>query len=173
MPRIRIPIQITNNSCQTAIVLSNFPASFANLLTSNVYNNVHPSPTAGQGGIEEFLKIPAPTQGTLFTVTSTGANSLLSIWRGICGTLVEVISSAAQPASLDFATDGSEDYYIIVDGMNGGNATVNLTVSRTIPPVTVSPSLLDFGNQVGRNAQRAGTCLDQPRADRTPSRSAA
>jgi uncharacterized repeat protein (TIGR01451 family) len=142
------PIQITNNSCQTAIVLSNFPASFANLLTSNVYNNVHPSPTAGQGGIEEFLKIPAPTQGTLFTVTSTGANSLLSIWRGICGTLVEVISSAAQPASLDFATDGSEDYYIIVDGMNGGNATVNLTVSRTIPPVTVSPSLLDFGNQV-------------------------
>ena len=148
------PTPGTNDTCQTALSITNFSPgfTFSNQLTNTHYSNVHPSPSAATGGIEEFFKIPLPQAGTMFSVTSSSSNAVLSIWRGNCGALVEVSSevslSTNVPATLDFAADGAEDYYIIVDGLNGGNADVQLNVSRTIPVVTVLPSSLNFSNQM-------------------------
>jgi len=140
------PNLLTNDTCQSAIVISNIFFSFTNNLTSSTYSDVHPSPSAGTGGIEEFFKLPVPNEGTPISVNCSGTNAVTSIWRGDCGSLEEVMSSGTVPALLNFTADGTNDYYVVVDGYNGGDALVQLNVSVECPTITLSPLSLPNGS---------------------------
>lgn len=139
----------TNDTCQTAIVISNVFFSFTNSVTTSTYSDVHPTPAgAGStiGGPEEFFKLLAPVGGIPISVVCNGTNSITSLWRGGCGALEEVASTVALPGRIDFTADGTNDYYIIVDGKDGGDALVQLNVTVTCPVITISPSSLPDGN---------------------------
>jgi hypothetical protein len=155
-----IPNLNTNNACQTAINISQFPYSFTNTLSTSVYSKVFPSPTAGTGGSEEFFRIPLPTPGATFTVSTVGSSfaNILSVWevqvvpqtvyvRGECGALTEIVSTNGSQVS--FTADGTNDYFIVVEPAGdgpGGTMVLNVDVSGV--PITIAPSSLSFGNQV-------------------------
>ncbi len=162
-----VPNMTTNNACQTAIIIPDFPYSFTNTLTtvSNSgtlgYNEVFPSPTAGPGGSEEFFKIPLPTPGVTFTVNTFGSSfeNILSVWevpvvpqailvRGDCGALTEIVST--NQSQVSFTADGTNDYFIVVEPASGGpGGTMVLNVTASVVPITIAPSSgLTFGNQV-------------------------
>ena len=158
-----VPNLATNNSCQTAMVITTSPFSFTNTLNKTVYHNVHPSPAAGRGGVDEFFKINLPTPGGVFTIDTTGTSfdNVLSVWkvqvipqtvfiRGECGALVEVASGAGGLSSaVTFTADGSNDYYIVVEPHNDGpGGTMVLNVSATAPAIAVTPSSLVFPDEI-------------------------
>jgi hypothetical protein len=162
--RSDVPNLATNNSCQTALVLNQFPVSFSNTLSKAVYfGNSMPSPTAGRGGVEEFFRIVQPTPGTTFTVNTqgTGFNTVLSVWnvqvlpetlfvRGNCGALTELVSTnGGFNSQVTFTADGSNDYYIVAEPLNngaGGNFVLN--VNASVSPIVITPTGLTFGPQV-------------------------
>ena len=162
--RSDVPNLATNNSCQTAMILNQFPTSFSNTLSKAVYfGNSMPSPTAGRGGVEEFFRIVQPTPGTTFTVNTQGSsfNTVLSVWnvqvlpqtvfvRGNCGALTELVSTnGGFNSQVTFTADGSNDYYIVAEPLNngpGGNFVLNVNASAS--PITVTPTGLVFGPQV-------------------------
>jgi uncharacterized repeat protein (TIGR01451 family) len=153
-----VPNLQTNNSCQTAINITNFPYSFANTLTNGVYNKPFPSSTAATGGDQEFFRIPLPTAGTVFTIDMNGSDldAVLSVWevqvvpqtilvRGECGALTEIASEAATlPAvpAITFTADGTNDYFIVAEGKNGAFGSVVLNVNRSCASLTMSPGAL-------------------------------
>jgi uncharacterized repeat protein (TIGR01451 family) len=164
-----VPNLETNNSCQTAMVLTQFPLSFTNTLSKPTYNNVHPSPSVARGGIDEFFKIPQPTPGTIFNIDTIGSSfdTVLSVWsaqvipqtifvRGDCGALTEVAANNdasggtnGLQSQLIFTADGSNDYYVIVEPHNdgpGGQMILNIKASQS--PITVTPTSLEFNNQI-------------------------
>jgi hypothetical protein len=155
-----IPNLATNNACQTAINISQFPYSFTNTLSASVYSKVFPSPSAGTGGSEEFFRIPLPTPGATFTVSTVGSSfaNILSVWevqvvpqtvyvRGECGALTELVSTNLSQVS--FTADGTNDYFIVVEPAGGGSGgTMVLNVGASGVPITITPSSLSFGNQV-------------------------
>ncbi|HXI82565.1 MAG TPA: choice-of-anchor D domain-containing protein [Verrucomicrobiae bacterium] len=159
-----IPNLKTNNSCQTALLLTQFPTSFSNTLSKAVYTgNTMPSPSAGRGGVEEFFRIVQPTPGTTFTVNTQGSafNTILSVWnvqvlpqtvfvRGNCGALTELVSTnGGFNSQVSFTADGSNDYYVVAEPLNngsGGNFVLNVSASAS--PITITPSSLTFGQQV-------------------------
>jgi hypothetical protein len=155
-----VPYTSTNNSCSTAIAISNFPYVFSNKLDTTIYHNVHPSPTAARGGREEFFKLELPTAGAHFTINTSGSrfNTVLSVWsvqllpqnifvRNPCGALVEVTSNAnGNNSQVSFTADGSNTYYIVVEPQNDGSGgQMVLNVSASGLPVSISPTHLDFG----------------------------
>jgi len=156
------PNWATNNTCQTAITITNFPFSFANTLSKAFYANVHPSPSAARGGVDEFFRIAKPTPGVVFTIDTTGSgfNNVLSVWRVEvasqatghgCGALVEVASDngGTLPSTVAFTADGSNDYFIVVEPYNDGpGGAMVLNVGATAPPITVTPSLIQFADQM-------------------------
>jgi hypothetical protein len=147
----------TNDTCQTAKAIAQYPFSFTNNLTAPTYHNNHPSPTAARGGIEEFFKISSPTPGTVFNFNTFGSkfDTLLSVWKGSCGTLEEVVSndnatsSNLQSAVTWTVANAGETYYVVVDvRKNGVGGKMVLNGTATPPPVTFTPSPLDFGSQI-------------------------
>jgi hypothetical protein len=161
-----VPNLSTNNSCQNAIPITSFPYSFTNTLSKAIYSNVHPSPTAARGGIDEFFKIELPTAGTQFTIDTFGSkfDTVLSVWRvqvvpqstyisSPCGALVELVSNndagGGNQSQVSFTADGSNTYYIVVDAHNdGAGGTMVLKVSPSTLPVSLTPSILTFGPQI-------------------------
>ena len=161
--RSDVPNLATNNSCQTALVLNQFPLSFSNTLSKAVYfGKTLPNPSAGRGGVEEFFKIVQPTPGTTFTVNTQGTtfNTILSVWtvqvlpqtvfvRGECGALTELVSTnGGFNSQVTFTADGSNDYYIVAEPLNngaGGNFVLNVNASN--PGITVTPPSLSFAAQ--------------------------
>ncbi len=161
-----VPNLSTNDTCQNAIPITTFPFSFTNNLTKSVYHNVHPSPSAARGGIEEFFKIELPTAGAQFTINTFGSSfdTVLSVWRvqlipqsmfvrSPCGALVEQVSNdnagGGLQSQVTFTADGSNSYYIVVEPHNdgpGGRLVLNVQVSGL--PLTVTPGVVDFGAQV-------------------------
>jgi Subtilase family/Abnormal spindle-like microcephaly-assoc'd, ASPM-SPD-2-Hydin len=162
--RSDVPNLSTNNDCQTALILTQFPFSFSNTLSKAVYTGkTMPNPTAGRGGVEEFFRIVQPTPGTTFKVNTQGTafNTILSVWtvqvlpetvfvRGNCGALTELISTnGGFNSQVSFIADGSNDYYIVAEPLNngaGGNFVLNVNASSS--PISVTPSSLVFGAQV-------------------------
>jgi hypothetical protein len=162
--RSDVPNLSTNNSCQTALVLTQFPTSLSNTLSKAVYTGkTLPNPSAGRGGVEEFFRIVQPTPGTTFSVNTQGTafNTILSVWtvqvlpetvfvRGNCGALTELVSTnGGFNSQLTFTADGSNDYYIIAEPLNngaGGNFVLNVNASSS--PITVNPLGLVFAPQV-------------------------
>jgi uncharacterized repeat protein (TIGR01451 family) len=166
-----VPNLNTNNSCQTAINLTNFPTTFSNTLTTNspaFYGNVQPSPSAGLGGIDEFFKIVLPTAGTAFTIDTIGSdfNTLLSVWtaqavpqtifvRGECGALVELVSNTGGLNSqLTFTADGSNDYYIVAEPLNNGpGGHLVLNVARACALILAPAELPPGFSNINYNVQ--------------------
>ncbi len=162
--RSDVPNLTTNDTCQTAMAVTSFPFTFSNLLTSSVYANVQPSPSAGRGGIDEFFKIPLPTPGAVFTINTAGSafSTVLSVWKvqvipqsvfvsGDCGALIEVASNigGASPSSLTFTADGSNDYFIVVEPQGGGaGGLMQLNISALLSSIVVSPTALVFPDQM-------------------------
>jgi len=150
------PIVTTNNSCQSAANIGAFPFTWTNTLSSTAYAKVHPSPVAGRGGIEEFFKIPQPSPGTTFSVNTFGSSfdTIVSVWYGSCGALVEEVSnndsSNTFQSAVSFTADGTNDYYIIAEPHNASstNGTLVLNVQASSSLVTFSPSSVLFANQI-------------------------
>ena len=163
--RSDVPNLSTNNSCGTAIVITDDSSSFSNTLSTtgpNAYHRVHPSPSAAVGGAEEFFKLTNPTPGSEFTISTTGSSfdNVLSIWRvqvvpqavfvrGECGALIEVTSTNGGISStVNFTADGSNDYYIVAEPHNNGpGGLLVLNVNATIPTIVVTPASLIFPNE--------------------------
>ena len=160
-----VPNLATNNSCATAMAITNNPFSFTNTLSSGVtigitgtngYNNVQPSPSAGLGGADEFFKLANPTPGGVFAVDTIGSsfNTLLSVWStqagGVCGALVEVTSiNGGLSSALTFTADGSNDYYIVAEPSGDGpGGTLVLNVNATAPAIVVTPTNLVFADEM-------------------------
>jgi hypothetical protein len=160
-----VPNLATNNACQTAINITQFPYTFTNTLSKAVYGNVHPSPSAAKGGSDEFFKLTRPTPGVTFTIDTFGSSfdTVLSVWsaqvvprtvfvRGECGALTELVSTnhvgGGLQSQVSFAADGSNDYYIVVEPHNNGSGgTMVLNVHATQPPITITPASLTFSSQ--------------------------
>ncbi|MCX7915666.1 MAG: choice-of-anchor D domain-containing protein, partial [Verrucomicrobiae bacterium] len=149
----------TNDVCQTAKTITSYPFVWTNNLTTEVYRNVHPSPSAGRGGVEEFFRIPRPTGGTVFvadtrgskTTAGTELNTVLSVWRGDCGALVELTSNdndgTNKTSRVTWTADGTNTYYLVVEGRSGMTGTVVLNVTASAPQIGFTPVVLDFGSQ--------------------------
>jgi hypothetical protein len=167
--RSDVPNLATNDSCQTAINITNYPFSSTNTLSAGVYHKTLPSPTAGTGGIEEFFKLEnpsPPTPGTTFTIDTFGSSfdTLLSVWqvhvipsavnvRGDCGILQELVSNNEAGegllSSVTFTSDGSNDYYVVAEAHNNGpGGTLVLNVNASASLITLTPSSLTFDDQV-------------------------
>jgi uncharacterized repeat protein (TIGR01451 family) len=156
----------TNNSCQTAASIAQFPYTFTNSLSSAVYGNVQPSPSAARGGSDEFFKIPLPTPGVTFTVDTFGSgfDTVLSVWSGNCGVLSEVVSTndVIHGSQVSFTADGSNDYYIVVEPHNDGpGGQMILDVNATQTPISVTPTNLAFGIQVEGTTSAVQTVIYQ------------
>jgi len=166
-----VPNLATNNACQTAMPVDSFPFVFTNNLNKATYNNSHPSPTAGLGGIDEFFKLESPDPGITFTIDTFGSSfgTVLSVWevrvipqtlnaRGECGFLEELVSTEIAPtngggggvqSSLSFTSDGSNTYFIVVEPQNNGDGgTMVLDVNATGTGVTLTPPSLNFADQI-------------------------
>ncbi len=164
-----VPNLATNNSCQTAMDLVQFPFAFTNTLSKAVYANVQPSPSVATGGADEFFKIPQPTPGTVFNIDTFGSafDTVLSVWevqvlpqtilvRGDCGALTEVVANNdaaggtnGLQSQVTFTADGSNDYFIVVEPHNdgpGGQMILNVKASQS--PISVTPTNLAFGAQI-------------------------
>jgi hypothetical protein len=168
--RSDVPNLATNDSCQTALAIDTYPFTFTNTLSAGVYHKTLPSPTAGAGGIEEFFKLEnpsPPTPGTTITINTFGSSfdTVLSVWevtlvpsavnvRGDCGILQELVSdntasSSNLQSSVSFTSDGSNDYYVVVEAHNNGpGGTMVLNVNTSASLITLTPSSLTFGDQV-------------------------
>ena len=170
-----IPNPMTNDACQTAIDISAFPLAWTNNLTAPVYHHNHLSPTAGQGGLEEFFSITYPTPGTKFTVNTFGSkfNTLLSVWRGTCGGLEEVVSnndsSNTTQSAVSWTVTDTNTYYIVAGGFQKNTGKLVLNVQATPPPfgfasggVFFGTNAMDFGtNYIGATTSLTVTLQNQ------------
>lgn len=150
-----VPNLATNNACQTAMEITNFPFAFANILTNTVYGNVHPSPSVARGGFDEFFKLPLPAAGTVFTIDTFGSDfdTVLSVWsvqevpqtvlvRGDCGALTELTANdnagGRGASQVSFTADGLNTYFIVAEGKNGamGHLVLNVNQQHCITQLT-------------------------------------
>jgi hypothetical protein len=97
------------------------------------------SPSCGQGGADAVWKI-TPTvarAGRRFTVDTEGSNfdTLVSVYQGPCDLLTEVACGDNNPltgstaARVSFSTDGTNTYYIVVEGQGGATGKIRLTLT--------------------------------------------
>ena len=144
----------TNDTCQTAIQISAFPFSWTNTLSSPIYVNAHPSPSAGPGGLKEFFKIVRPLPGTSISADTLGSGfpTEVSIWEGQCGALFELTSAAPSltippvPPSVSwFVIDTNATYYIVAEGQGGNTGHLVLNINAQVPAIGFVPSSLNFG----------------------------
>ena len=159
-----VPNLATNNSCQTAMSITDFPFVFSNNLNTTTYHNVQPSPSASRGGADEFFKIDLPTIGTTFTIDTFGSSfdTVLSVWqvqmvpqtvfvRAPCGALVELVSNdnagGGRQSQVSFTADGSNTYYVVVEPRNNGAGGTMVFHVQGSSPVSLAPTNLVFGSQ--------------------------
>lgn len=147
-----VPNPLTNDTCQTAALITNFPYTTTLNLSAALFHNNHPSPSAARGGIDAFWTLGRPTQNTVFSINTFGSSfdTVLSVWKGECGSLVEEVSNnnagGTPQSSLTFTADGVSTYYIVVDRRAGPGTTLVLNVAAVPPPIRLVPSTLDFGS---------------------------
>ncbi|MGD0058937.1 MAG: putative Ig domain-containing protein [Verrucomicrobiia bacterium] len=141
------PYMNTNDTCQTAAILSQFPYSWSNALAFPAYHQVQPSSTAGTGGDQEFFVLIDPGAGTAFTADTFGSDfaTVLSVWGGSCGELQEIASDAEAGGSVQSAVSwvasGSNSYYIVAEGKDGATGNLKLDVNRQCALVLNPPEL--------------------------------
>jgi len=144
-----------NDSCAgaTVVIFPNSSNPFASAIYSqsvnlNAYTNNMPSPTCGSGGPDAVWRI-LPSVGTSnrqFTVSTAGSNfsTMLSVWTGACGASSNTVSGGSNGlnqvtcavnsigllgATLTFNTDGSNTFFIVVEGPAGQYGKLKLTIT--------------------------------------------
>ncbi len=133
-----------NNSCAAAATVA-FPSSagsfssavFTKSVSLSSFTNSFPSPTCGVGGRDACWKI-LPDVGVLnrpFTVTTSHANfdSMISLWEGSCSNLVALSCTNKNVGitgeTLNFRTDGTNTFFIVVEGAAGNFGKLKLTIT--------------------------------------------
>ncbi|HVM60226.1 MAG TPA: vWA domain-containing protein [Verrucomicrobiae bacterium] len=137
-----------NGSCATAkqIVFSGSKPVFHDSENISIFQQTMPSPTCNPGGRNAVWAVSPPmaATGRQFTVSTAGSNfdTVLAVWSGTCGTssstgtasnnLVQVAcadnSLGVGGESLTFTTDGTNTFYIVVEGKNGAYGLAKLSV---------------------------------------------
>jgi hypothetical protein len=112
------------------------PAKLTRSVDLTRYTDDLASPTCGSGGAEAVWKIsPNVGQpGRQFTVDTFGSNfdTLLSVFTGECTNLLEVACSddtTNSQSRVTFTTDGTNTYFIVVEGAGGALGKLKLQVS--------------------------------------------
>ncbi|MEI6084603.1 MAG: choice-of-anchor L domain-containing protein [Verrucomicrobiota bacterium] len=134
-----------NDTCSAAAAVV-FPNDQTNVLANakfnasadlSKYTDDIVSPTCGGGGADAVWKV-TPTvgrSGRRFTASTFGSNfdTLLSVQIGPCDALSEVACNDNAPNSVQsqvsFTTDGTNTYYIVVEGSNGTVGKLKLKVT--------------------------------------------
>jgi hypothetical protein len=136
-----------NNSCATAQIVA-FPNSsnpfaravFSTSVGLNSYTNNMPLPSCATAiGRDAVWQIPPSIGGAgrQFTASTAGSNfdTLLAVFSGSCSNLTEVacanIFLGTEGESLSFNTDGTNTFYIVGAGGQGGYG--NLKIQITSP----------------------------------------
>jgi uncharacterized repeat protein (TIGR01451 family) len=141
------PYLNTNDACQTAAVIPQFPFSWSNSLAFPIYHQVQPSSTAATGGYQEFFVIVDPSAGTAFNANTFGSDfdTVLSVWAGDCGELQEIASdddaNGTVQSAVSWVASGSNSYYLVAEGKNQATGNLVLNVSR-VCTLVLSPSEL-------------------------------
>jgi hypothetical protein len=135
-----------NNSCAAAATVA-FPSS-AGSFSSAVFNqsvnlihytNSFPSPVCAFGGRDAIWQI-TPTVGVSnrqFTVNTYKSNfdTMISIWQGTCSSLVPVSCTngvlGVGGETLSFRTDGTNTFYIVVEGPSGNIGKTNVRITSS------------------------------------------
>ena len=149
-----VPNLHTNNALQTAMTITQFPFAWTNNLTSTVYHKPHPNCSIARGGPQEFFLIPFPTPGTMITANTFGSNfrTVLSVWEGNIGSLVEVPGAASVSASnspqssVTWTVTDTNNYYIVAEGRAGATGKLVLNVNATRPPFGFNTALANFSS---------------------------
>ncbi|NQU09588.1 hypothetical protein HQ590_02260 [bacterium] len=112
-------------------------AKFKNKANLFKYHDYLESPSCGDGGREAVWKVKPDVgaNGRHFTVSTqkSNFNTLLSVYRGSCdaGNLIQCDDDAGGLgfAETAFSTDGTNTYYIVVEGAGGayGKAKIRVT----------------------------------------------
>lgn len=145
-PTTRLNCPGNNESCLTAQAIF-FPSSqsgiFGKALYKTTVNLSHLtddviSPSCGVGGADAVWKVTPEVgkTGRRFTVDTLGSNldTLLSVYRGPCDVFTEIacndgVDASTLQSKLSFSTDGTNTYYIVVEGKNStvGKAKLKVT----------------------------------------------
>ncbi len=128
-----------------------------------------------------FDDISGPGMNVTATTCSPNTNydTKISVYRGVCGALVCVggndddfsCPSSALQSTVNFTTDGSSNYYIMVHGFSTSNGVFDLTVSGIIigaAPVIACPSDITINTdagQCGAVMNFSGTAIDAEDGD--------
>ena len=134
-PTTQISCPGRNDFCQTAEALISFPASVSvNLLS---YTDTVTSPTCAPGGREAVYKIEppvaAPGRSFLVETQRSNFNTLLSVWSGPCDSLTAEACNdnfnSTRESQVTFTADGTNTYYIVVEGRGGAYGKTKLKVT--------------------------------------------
>jgi hypothetical protein len=138
-----------NDSCGSAkaIVFSGATPTFSDTVAIARFLQTMPSPTCNAGGRNAVWQVspPVAAKGRQFNVSTAGSNfdTVLSIWSGTCsagsnstGTagngLVQVSCAdnllGIGGETLTFTTDGSNTFFIVVEGKSGAYGKVKMSV---------------------------------------------
>ena len=143
-PTTQLTCPGSNDGCQPAeaIVFPNAndifsTAQYKRSVSLIKYTNTLPGSACGAGGREAVWKItPAVGQtGRRFTASTFGSNfdTMISIWEGDCDALVPVDcndnASPSRQSEVSFTTDGTNTFYIVVEGQSGEYGKAKLKVT--------------------------------------------
>jgi hypothetical protein len=132
-----------NNSCAAAepVVFSSTgsfsSAVFTKTVALNTYTNSFPAPACGSGGRNAAWEISPPVGAAnrSFTVSTSSANfdSMIAVWEGNCSNLVAVTCansvSGIGGETLSFQTDGTNTFFIVIEGASGQYGKLNLKIT--------------------------------------------
>lgn len=132
-----------NDVCEAAetVVFSNanpFAApEFKRSVNLSKFTDQIRSPGCNTGGRDAVWKITPNTgpAGRRFTVDTAGSNfdTLVSIWQGDCDALTPVDcnddAALSQQSKVSFTTDGTNTFYIVVEGATGNYGRLKLKVT--------------------------------------------
>lgn len=124
-----------NDSCDNAEALYKIP--FSQSVDLAQFTDDIDNPSCGIGGADAVWKIAPPfgAVGRHFTVDTLGTtfSTLLSIWKGSCSNLSAVACNPGtnffNSSKLDFRTDGTNTYFIVLEGLNGVVGSTKLHVT--------------------------------------------
>jgi hypothetical protein len=133
-----------NNSCAASepVVFPSSTGSFSSAVFTktvalNTYTNSFPSPLCGTGGRSASWEISPPVGAAnrSFTVSTSSANfdSMIAVWEGTCSNLVAVTCansvSGIGGETLSFQTDGTNTFFIVIEGASGQYGKLNLRIT--------------------------------------------
>jgi hypothetical protein len=131
-----------NDSCVTAEAVTGFP--FKRSINTSAYSVSSAGDTTSSNAVSGHLawyKIEPDVgqSNRWFTANTAGSNfdTLLTVWQGTCNSVSNSLSMVAEndnngvslQSRVQFSTDGTNTYYIVVGSSNGGYGRANIKVT--------------------------------------------